>query len=38
MTGWHVINFAIPIVFMVGIGYLIDHISKPVKPKEDNQD
>jgi hypothetical protein len=35
MTGWHLLNYAIPIVFMIGIGYLVDHISKPGKPEED---
>ncbi len=34
MTVWTIINFAIPIIFMVGLGFFLDHISKPEVPKE----
>ena len=32
MTVWHIINFAIPIVFMVGFGFLLDKMTKPDVP------
>lgn len=37
MAGWHLINFAIPLVFMVGLGFFIDYISKPGVPEKEKQ-
>lgn len=35
MTVAHIINFSIPIVSMVCIGFYIDHICKPPKTKNE---
>jgi hypothetical protein len=34
MTAIHVLNYAIPIVFVVFFGYLLDRMCKPAKSDE----
>lgn len=34
MTTIHVLNYAIPIAFMVFFGYLLDRMCKPDKPEK----
>lgn len=38
LTVWTVINFAIPIAFMVGLGFYLDHVTKPEVPTEESQE
>jgi hypothetical protein len=38
MTIIHVLNFSIPIVFIVFAGFLLDHICKPDKPAEKTEE
>lgn len=38
MTVWHVLNIVGPLVLMVGVGFVIDHLSKPEVPIEESQE
>jgi hypothetical protein len=34
MTFFHLLNYSIPIIFMVFLGFMIDKMCKPIKEKE----
>ena len=34
MTILHILNYSIPIVSFIGIGFLLDHLSKPDTDKQ----
>ena len=36
MTVIHILNFTIPIICMIGMGILLDHLCKPDKKEAEN--